>query len=287
MILSWRVLVGILPAVLLVVACKPKPGDKCEANWSASCVDPTAALVCSSRVVTIMPCRGPKACAVSGSTIECDNSLATVSDACDQPNDVACSVDHKAALECQDGKFTLAEACKGVRGCVVDGDNISCDNDVSELGDACQVEGDYACSPDKLTALKCAAHKFQALNTCRGKDGCRVMELPEEKKTDFVCDDSLAQENDACDTQGEEACSMDKTALFTCKNGHFTKDRACAGGCSFDDKGERFLCAAEAAVAVGTPVAKSAAKPTVTAKVAAKPATKALPAPAKAAVKAH
>jgi hypothetical protein len=217
--------------------------------------------------------------------VQCDNSLANVDDACDQPNDVACAVDHKSALECQNSKFVLAETCKGARGCVVDGDKISCDNDVSDIGDPCQTEGDYACTSDKLLALKCVAKKFQALNTCRGKDACKVVELPEEKKTDFICDDSLAQENDACDTEGEEACNMDKTELFTCKANHFLKNRPCPGGCSFDDKGERFTCApaaggaaAPAGSATPAPVAKavSAVKATAKAvkpppKVAAKP----------------
>jgi hypothetical protein len=263
---SRRALARILPALLLFTACKAKPGDKCDGNWSPRCADPTSAQVCMSNVVTALPCRGPKACTVSASTVTCDNSLALVNDACDQPNDVACALDHKSALECQNGKFVVAETCKGARGCVVAGDNISCDNDVADLGDPCHTEGDYACTEDKLMALKCTAHKFGALNACRGKDGCRVMELPEEKKTDFVCDDALAQENDVCDTQGEEACSMDKTELLSCKSNHFTKDHACPGGCTFDDKGERFECLVDAAAAA------SAAKPTTKASVAVKAA---------------
>ena len=140
----------------------------------------------------------------------------------------------------------------------MDGDKISCDNDLADVGDPCQTENDYACTSDKLMALKCVAKKFQPLSSCRGKDGCRVAELPEEKKTDFICDDSLAQDNDACDTEGEEACGMDKTALYLCKSKHFSKDRACSAGCSFDEKGERFVCATEApAKAVATKPAKA------------------------------
>jgi hypothetical protein len=283
---SLRTLARILPALLLLAACKAKPGDKCDANWSPRCADATSAQVCANNVVTALPCRGPKACTVSASTVTCDNSLAAVNDACDQPNDVACAVDHKTALECQNGKFVVAETCKGARGCVVDGDNISCDNDVADLGDPCHTEGDYACTADKLMALKCTAHKFDALNTCRGKDGCRVMELPEEKKTDFVCDDSLAQENDACDTQGEEACSMDKTELLSCKSNHFSKDHACPGGCTFDDKGERFECVLQAATA--TAAATSPTKPTTkaVASITAKAAPPKLAAKAVAPVKA-
>src|SRR5450755_3588119 len=187
-----------LCSVIAFVACKPKPGDKCGSGLP-TCFDPATALVCSNEIATALPCRGPKACTSSASQVQCDNSLALVSDRCDQPGDVACAVDHKSALECQDGKFTVAETCKGARACEVDGDKISCDNDVADLGDPCRAEADYACTSDKLMALKCVAKKFQSLNTCRGKDGCRVVELPEEQKTDFLCDDSTAQENDACD----------------------------------------------------------------------------------------
>jgi hypothetical protein len=111
------------------------------------------------------------------------------------------------------------------------------------------------------------------------------MELPEEKKTDFVCDDSLAQENDSCDTQGEEACSMDKTELLSCKSNHFSKDHACPGGCSFDDKGERFECALQAAAAASPSKPTTKAAASVSAKAAPpKLAAKAV-APAKAAAK--
>jgi len=269
-----------LCGILALVACKPKPGDKCSGAGSPTCSDPATALVCSNGIVTAMPCRGPKACTSSASQVQCDNALALAGDGCDQPGDVACAVDHKSALECQSGKFAVAETCKGARACEIDGDKIACDNDVADLGDPCRVEADYACTSDKLMALKCVGKKFQSLNTCRGKAGCRVFELPEEKKTDFVCDDTLALENDTCDTEGEEACSMDKTELFRCKSTHFVKDHACPGGCSFDDKGERFVCSADVAAAAADKAGKAAAKgrpgakatPNAAGKPAAKPA---------------
>ena len=248
-----RSFVFTLGTVLAFASCKPKPGDKCSGAGLPTCSDPSTALVCGKGIVVALPCRGPKACTSSSSQVQCDNSLAVAGDACDQPSDVACAVDYKSALECQNDKFALAETCKGVRACQVDGDKIACDNDVADLGDPCRDESDYACTTDKLTALKCVAKKFQALNTCRGTHGCRVFELPEEKKTDFVCDDTLAQENDTCDTEGEEACSVDRAELFRCKSSRFTKDHACQGGCSFDEKGETFSCAPNAAAATDKP----------------------------------
>src|SRR5262249_18917889 len=145
--------------------------------------------------------------------------------------------------ECQNGKFVSAEPCKGSHGCEIDANSIRCDNDVAEVNDACRFDNDYACTADKLMVLKCVGKKFVELNSCRGKNGCRVMELPEEKKTEFVCDDSIAQENDLCDTENEPACSMDKTEVLECKSNHFAKVKACPGGCSFDEKGDRFECA--------------------------------------------
>lgn len=272
----WRSLVLTLVCVLLLGACKLKPGAKCTGAGLPSCSDPGTALVCTNGVVTAQACRGPKACTSTAQQVQCDNSLSLAGDTCDQPGDVACAVDHKSALECQNGKFAVAETCRGARACGVEGDKISCDNDVADLGDLCRVESDYACTTNKLMALKCVAHKFQELNSCRGKDGCRVFELPEEKKTDFVCDDALAQENDPCDTETEEACSMDKAEILVCKGGHFAKDHACSGGCSFDEKGEKFECAGAApgaAKAKAPATAKGA-----TAATRAAPATKAAPA---------
>ena len=269
---SLLLIVGV---VFLLEGCKTKPGDKCSGVGLPACADANTALVCSNSLVTALPCRGPKLCTSSASQVVCDNSLALPGDACDQTGDVACAVDRKAALECQNGKFSVAETCKGARGCEVEGDKISCDNDVAELGDVCRVESDYACTADKLMSLKCVAHKFEALNSCRGKDGCRVLELPEEKKTEFVCDDSLAVLADPCDTDGELACSMDKSALLRCKSGHFSKDRLCPKGCSFDAKGEQFVCD-EAA----SPSDQAAAKPSAQAAP-----SKASKAPAKAAPK--
>jgi hypothetical protein len=276
-------LVFVLCGTLAFVGCKPKPGDKCSGAGLPTCSDPATALICLNGTVTALHCRGPKACTPTASEVQCDNALALAGDSCDQPGDVACSVDHKSALECQSGKFAVAETCKGVRGCQVEGNDISCDDDVADLGDPCHTEATYACSTDKLTALKCVGKKFQALNTCRGKDGCRVFELPEEKKTNFVCDDTLAQENDVCDTDGEEACSMDKTEILHCKASRFVKDHACAGGCSFDEKGEKFVCASAStetpakATAGTTPAAKTKAAPVASKtapKAAAKPTTK-------------
>jgi hypothetical protein len=237
------VTIGLLGIAL--VGCKPaKAGDKCVAG-QATCVGTAGALTCGTDgKFRSMSCRGPKGCAVSGGTINCDDTIAQEKDGCDEDGEVACSTDKKAALECHGGSFGVGETCKGPHGCVVDGDKIKCDNDISDPDDPCHFIGDYACSSDKTLALKCVDHKMQKLNSCRGTKGCRVFELPAEKKVEFVCDDSVADLNDPCDEDGEHACSMDKKSLYVCKTSKFGLLKPCGGakGCAFDEKGEKFEC---------------------------------------------
>ena len=122
-------------------------------------------------------------------------------------------------------------------------DKISCDNDIADKDDPCHFIGDYACTTDKLHALRCVDHKMQELNSCKGPKGCRVFELPQEKKIEFVCDDTIADVDDICDEDKEEACSTDKKSLLHCKATKFAVLKACPGGCSFDERGSRFICA--------------------------------------------
>ena len=139
--------------------------------------------------------------------VTCDDTIAQLGDGCDEENEVACQVDKKAALECHKNVFTVGETCKGPKGCVVNGEKISCDNDIADTGDPCHFDGDYACSSDNKMAFKCTAKVMTPLNSCRGDKGCRVVELAAEHKVEFICDDSLAVIGDPCDEEGEHACS--------------------------------------------------------------------------------
>lgn len=246
---------AVAAGALLAAACKPpKAGDKCIAGQIA-CADGTSALTCGpDGKYASIGCRGPQGCVQKGKNVECDDTLALENDGCDEEGEVACSVDKKSALECHGGKFAVEETCKGARGCTVKDDKISCDNDIADPGDPCHFIGDYGCTSDKSFVVKCVDKKMQKLNSCRGAKGCRVFELPEEKKVEFVCDDSIAQENDECDEESEHACSMDRKSLYACKSGKFAVAKACAGpkGCTFDDKGEKFLC--DATAGAGKPV---------------------------------
>jgi hypothetical protein len=279
----------VLSLICTLVGCKHKPGDKCQGD-SATCTDRATALACTDSVLTVVPCRGPKGCAKSGLAVQCDDSKATAGDACLQHGTIACAVDAKAALECKSGKFTVIETCKGSKGCSIKENEISCDNNVADLGDPCHRDGDYACAVDKMSAFKCENKKFELVNTCRGKKGCRVMELPEENQVEFSCDDSFSLENDACHTPGDHACSVDRKAILICKASKYVVDKACAGGCSFDESDRSLSCAdargAKSAVTKADQATKTGKGGTAGAPAATKPAASAAPVVASAAASA-
>jgi hypothetical protein len=151
---------SIFAALLLcTLACgckgKPKVGEPCTQGQGV-CADPKSMMACVKGAYTAMPCVGAVGCTTKGNVSECDNSLSSVGDACDEIGDYACAVDKKAALSCKDNKFVVEETCKGERACTLKKDGLYCDNDISDLGDPCHSVGDYACTSDKKLALKCA-----------------------------------------------------------------------------------------------------------------------------------
>jgi hypothetical protein len=256
-----------------ISGCKPHVGSSCTAG-QAACLDKTSGLFCGAdNKYAAMSCNG--GCSISGRDVTCDNAQAALGDGCAEVGDVACETDKKNALQCgNDHKFAIGETCKGPRGCVVNGNAIDCDNDTSDIGDPCHTIGDYACTSDKALLLRCNDHKMDPLNSCRGPKACRIFELPQEKKIDFVCDDSVAQENDPCDTNGEEACTMDKKAMYVCKSNKFVSYKACPGGtgCTYEEHGDKYACDEGHAQAAGG--AATATGPAAGAKGAANPKKK-------------
>lgn len=257
------VVVAALVLVALPACKKPKAGDTCTGN-TASCTDPTSALMCSSGTLKALACRGANGCKTANNMVTCDNSVAQANDACDEEKDVACQVDKKAALECKGGVFVLGEPCRGPKGCAVNGDKIQCDHDVADVDDACHFEGNYACSADGKVALRCISHKMKAISTCRGAKGCKATETAPDK-LEFNCDNSVAQVGDVCDTAGNYACTPDKQSILKCTGNKFALEKACGGpkGCSFDEKGEAYECDSEAGHAdakAATPTAAPAKK---------------------------
>jgi hypothetical protein len=238
-------LILLLAAIVAVpLGCKPKAGDKCSGN-KATCASTSAGLFCFAGKLQEMSCQGPLGCFTKGSRVECDNSVASVKDGCNEENDGACALDHKALLQCKNGAFVLSETCKGARGCeIVNGDRVTCDNDIADEGDPCRVNGDYACTSDKSMVLKCVNQQMTDLNSCRGPKACRVFEIPEQHKVEFVCDESVSQLNDPCDTDNEESCSTDRKSLFSCHSNKYVLAKSCPGpnGCNFDERSRRHSC---------------------------------------------
>jgi hypothetical protein len=248
-----RVLAGGLAvlslSLVLAAGCKPKVGGSCSGATTV-CEDKTSALSCVEGAYVAVACHGEKGCTQDGNTAECDESIADEKEICVAPDAIACSADHKEALRCTNRAYLVDETCKGPTGCKLDADRkVTCDNDIADVGDPCHFLGDYACTTDKSLVMRCDAHKMTPLNTCRGPRQCRIVQLPKQDKVEFLCDDSIAQEGDACDTNGEEACSIDKKSLYVCTANKFAFSKPCPGqaGCTYEEKTDRYGCDADAA----------------------------------------
>ncbi len=232
----------VLVALALLSACKPKVGGKCS-GASAVCIDKTSALFCVDGLYAGMACRGDRGCAQRDTLVECDESVANEHDVCNAPDSIACSTDRKEALRCTNNRFVLDETCKGPTGCKLDpSQRISCDNDIADVNDPCHFAGDFACTTDKSLVLKCEANKMTPLNTCRGPDQCKIVQVPKQDNAEFHCDDSIAMEGDVCDTNGEEACSMDRKGMFVCLGNKFGSLKACPGGCLYEKRTDHYAC---------------------------------------------
>jgi hypothetical protein len=151
----------------------------------------------------------------------------------------ACS-NANAAFFCKDGK--LAEMpCRGAGGCKTSGNVVSCDNDVANIGDACDKDDDPACSVDKKSYLKCVSSKFALDSVCRGPKACSWE--TKGNMTNFSCDTSIAAVGDSCDGDGY-ACSPDSKGQVHCEGKKFTLVNSCKGpkGCKADDSKHAIEC---------------------------------------------
>ncbi len=106
----------------VLLSCSVHEGDSCKPP-SGKCTGASEALACVRGTVTRVECRGPAACKPKGSSVTCDQSLASEGDTC-IASGVACTVDHSALLICKDGKFVRGADCP--QGCVVTGDQATC-----------------------------------------------------------------------------------------------------------------------------------------------------------------
>ncbi len=107
-----------------------QPGDPCAQQGTYACAaDGKAMLLCDgSTLAAASSCRGPDGCRIQKDTrkVDCDDALAEEGDPCDQAKRIACAVDRKAELVCQDGKYAKKRECRR-SDCRLQGSELFCD----------------------------------------------------------------------------------------------------------------------------------------------------------------
>jgi len=155
--------------------------DVCNLEGDFLCqTDKKGMLECQrSRWTLAQTCLGERGCTMEAKKVTCDNSIANLGDACREEDDYACTADKKSALVCRQGKFVISSYCRGKNGCRVIGDKtagfkVECQDDVAPIGDPCDKEGNYACTPDEKQIVKCVGKKYVADDRCKGKEKCGI-----------------------------------------------------------------------------------------------------------------
>lgn len=155
--------------------------DVCNLNKDYVCTsDKKGMLECQNHRWTLVEsCLGERGCVIEQKKVTCDNSIASVGDGCKEEGDYGCSPDGKSVVVCRAGKFVGATSCKGKNGCRVSGDKaggfkVDCDDSIASVGDPCEHDGHYACTPDERSMVKCVNKKFVQDDKCRAKDKCSV-----------------------------------------------------------------------------------------------------------------
>jgi hypothetical protein len=211
-----------LPLALLVVlvACKGKPGEDCT-DTPGSCLDKASHLVCMNKKYILETCKGQQGCNDEGKTLVCDNTKADVGDGCEHDGARACSGDGKNELRCRDGKFAVEWACRG--GCTLDANNNPKCTPTGEVGDTCRPDS-IVCDGAKKTQLNCVDGKLAVTRTCHGARGCETA-----AGGGVLCDRTIALENEACKQEGIGACDPQQQNVLVCTGGKFVTTLHCLG----------------------------------------------------------
>jgi hypothetical protein len=108
-------------------------GDACREEDDYACApDTKSALVCrGGKFTTASPCKGEKGCRVTadergGFKVECDDSIATVGDACEREGHYACAPDEKSIVRCKGSIFVQDDKCRPKERCQVRGEQVGC-----------------------------------------------------------------------------------------------------------------------------------------------------------------
>jgi hypothetical protein len=160
---------------------------------------------------------------MAGDTANCDNMLAEPGEVCSIDADLACAVDRQSFLQCTNGTWAKAGACRGQAGCQATTKQVKCDTTIARPDDPCmkEDEGDYACSEDHRAALICRGGKFQVASKCIGPKACEV------KPQGVECDDSVSEVGDSCELADHYACSKDSRFILVCRQGKFQEEKNC------------------------------------------------------------
>jgi len=152
---------------------------------------------------------------------------------CD-PREARC-IDFKRALVCEDGKF-IETPCKGKGGCSTTQQQTACDMTGNQPGDACSKndEGVAVCAAEDAM-LSCHGGKFARV-PCRGPRGCDLVGAQAQ------CDQSVAGVGEACKKQNAKACSVDKTQVLSCTDGHMASQYFCRGEGQCNSAGGKLAC---------------------------------------------
>lgn len=222
-----------LPAVLAagvlalaIAGCKAKPGGSCKIETKEVCADDKKALACHDGKWEEMACKGPDGCSQASTLRICDQSVAEDKEVCNFNDDVVCSADKKAMLQCVKNRWTQVQTCLGDRACSVEKQRVSCDNSTANLGDLCREEDDYACTPDKKVALVCRGGKFTQTMLCKGPKGCKIVGT-KEAGFKVECDDSISNVGDPCERDDHYACTPDERTILRCHAKKFEVDDKC------------------------------------------------------------
>lgn len=154
--------------------------------------------------------------------------------ACSSDGEARC-MDPTAALICHERVWTPMQ-CRGPKGCNASGALIDCDESSAQASDFCDQDGNYSCSTDRRTQLRCVKSKWVADTRCAGPKGCVTTTLKVE------CDDTIASVGDVCSKERHHTCSQDRKAVLICKGGAFVQAQSCLNKTTCEISGDEVGC---------------------------------------------
>lgn len=151
-------------------ASKPKVGTECSGT-GVFCKDKESMLECIDDKWAAIPCRGKKGC--TGTTVvSCDHTIAKAGDACGKDENYSCTEDGKSQAKCVDGKWKQVAECRGPKACVTKFPFSNCDQSIVKEGDACEKDGNAACSEDASAVMECKSGKYGTGQKCAAGTKC-------------------------------------------------------------------------------------------------------------------